>query len=265
MGDLITMITDFGLGDAYVGIMKGVIMGINPHARFVDICHTIQPQNIPQAAFVISTAYRYFPPDTVHLIVIDPGVGSQRKAIVVKTLSAYFVAPDNGVLSYVIEDSTAERAKLEAIALSNPIFWRSPVSPTFHGRDIFAPVAAHISLGVPLRQMGEPITSFVTFPLPRSRLAEDGTLVCHIVHIDSFGNLITDATREDIPAGKVVMEVAGQRIEGINATYVEGSGLMALIGSSGRLEVAIRDGNAARMLGVKVGDEARLIIQAPSF
>lgn len=264
MSDLITMITDFGLGDAYVGIMKGVILGINPHAKIIDICHTIQPQNIPQAAFVLSTAYRYFPLDTIHMVIVDPGVGSQRKALLAKMLSANFVAPDNGVLSYVIEEARAEGAALDAIALTNPVFWRSPVSPTFHGRDIFAPVAAHLSLGVPLTQMGEPVTSYDTFPIPRPQLGADGTLVCHIVHIDSFGNLITDAKRQDIPLGRVSIEVAGQRIHSISTTYAEGSALLALVGSSERLEVSIREGKAAQLLGVKVGDEVRLITQHPT-
>jgi hypothetical protein len=198
------------------------------------------------------------------MVIVDPGVGSQRRAIVVKTPLALFVAPDNGVLSYVIEEAEAEGAGLEAIALSNPSFWRSPVSPTFHGRDIFAPAAAHLSLGVPLQQMGESIASFVTFPLPRPQRSTDGTLVCHIIHIDSFGNLITDAKREDVLGEKVVIEAAGHRIEGISTTYAEGSGLMALIGSSGRLEVSVKDGDAARLLGGKVGDEVRLSIEGPS-
>jgi len=263
MGDLITMITDFGMGDAYVGIMKGVILGINPNAKIIDVCHPIEPQNIPQAAFVLSTAYKYFPPDTIHMVIVDPGVGSERKAIVVKTPVGFFVAPDNGVLSYVIEEAKAEGVETKAITLTNPIFWRSPVSPTFHGRDIFAPVAAHLSLGVPLSRMGEPIASLVTFPIHQPRRSADGTLVCHIIHIDSFGNLITDAKREDIPVGKVVMEVAGHRIEGISFTYAEGSELMALVGSSGRLEISVKNGNAARLLGAKVGDEVRLIVQQP--
>ncbi len=261
MGDLVTMITDFGIGDAYVGIMKGVILGINPDARIVDICHTIEPQNIPQAAFVLSTAHRYFPPDTIHLVIVDPGVCSRRNGIVVMTPSALFVAPDNGVLSYVIEEARAEGVELEAIFLTNPVFWRSPVSPTFHGRDIFAPVAAHLSLGVPLDQMGEPVASLVTFPVSRPRRSANGTLVCHITHIDGFGNLITDAKTQDLAAGKTVIDVADSRIDGISTTYAEGSGLMALVGSSGHLEIAVKGGNAARLLRAKVGDEVRLTSQ----
>lgn len=159
MSGTVTLTTDFGTADGYAAAMKGVILGINPAARLVDISHGIQAQNIPQAAFVLGTACPYFPDGTVHLVVVDPGVGTARRAVILKTPRAYFVAPDNGVLSYVVRDGEkADRAEkgprhiklppgLEAVSITRPRFWRQPVSATFHGRDIFAPVAARLSLG----------------------------------------------------------------------------------------------------------------------
>ena len=191
MSVIITLTTDFGLTDAYVAAMKGVILGINPEAKLIDICHSIKPRNISQAAFVLSTAYEFFPQRTIHVVVVDPGVGTERRAIILRTPLADFIAPDNGVLSYVIEDfyqphplsphllqsrgdgkgfqgakplktTPAEQPRqielgpeLEAVAITKPQFWRSPVSSTFHGRDIFAPVAARLSLGSSPIDFGE--------------------------------------------------------------------------------------------------------------
>ncbi|MFC1846428.1 SAM-dependent chlorinase/fluorinase, partial [Chloroflexota bacterium] len=167
MCSVITLTTDFGSKDAYVASVKGVILSINRKANIVDICHSMQPQNVLQASFVFSTAYRYFPQGTIHVVVVDQGVGSERKSIILKTSFAYFLAPDNGVLSYVIEDSFSNKMlssssdlrtieierlgnEVEAVAITNPEFWLDEVSTTFHGRDIFAPVAARLSAGVPL-------------------------------------------------------------------------------------------------------------------
>lgn len=276
MSTVITLTTDFGLSDAYVAAMKGVILGINPQAKLIDICHFIKPQNIAQAAFVLGTAYPYFPKKTIHLVVVDPGVGSERQAIILRTAAACFVAPDNGVLSYVIAQSLAKPvmdkgmvslkgktkpgAELEAVAIANPKFWRSPVSATFHGRDIFAPVAAALSLGFPPIEFGEPIDSALVLPLSRPSQRPDGTLVGHILHIDSFGNLITDIKSDDLPhqAEPVTIEVGGQLISGLSGTYAEGGGLLALIGSSGYLEVSLKGGSASSLLDARVGDEVRL-------
>ncbi|HXX59515.1 MAG TPA: SAM-dependent chlorinase/fluorinase, partial [Dehalococcoidales bacterium] len=156
MGKIITLTTDFGLCDAYVAEMKGVILGIDPEAKIVDVCHTVRPQNIAQAGFVISTAYRYFPERTIHVVVVDPGVGSSRRAVLLHTPYADFLAPDNGVLSYVIQEALSQPVKgstvklkpgISAVSLTNSTYWLPEVSSTFHGRDIFAPVAAHLSLG----------------------------------------------------------------------------------------------------------------------
>ncbi len=276
MSTIITLTTDFGLSDAYVAAMKGVILGINPQVKIIDICHFIKPQNIAQAAFVLSTAYPYFPKKTVHMVVVDPGVGAERRAIILRAPSADYVAPDNGVLSYVIGQSLAKPvmeegrvsllgetkpgADIEVVAITNPKFWRSPVSATFHGRDIFAPVAAMLSLGFPPIEFGEPIDSVRVLPLPRPSQRPDGTLAGHILHVDNFGNLITDIKSDDLSlkAEHITIEVGGQLIFGLERTYAEGSGLLAVIGSSGYLEVSLRGGSACSLLDVRVGDEVRL-------
>ena len=278
MSAVITLTTDFGLTDAYVAAMKGVILGINPGAKLVDICHTIKPQNITRAAFILSTAYRFFPDRTVHLVVVDPGVGSERRAVILRTPSADFVAPDNGVLSYVIESFTQKPLKtqtgkqqidlppeLEAVAITRPEFWRSPVSPTFHGRDIFAPVAAHLSLGVPPADFGEKITTLTVLPLLHPHKALDGSLVGHILHIDNFGNLITNIRSENLPQTEktITIAVGNQLIRGLSRTYAEGKELMALIGSSGYLEVSLRGGSARDFLNADVGNEVRIKHESP--
>jgi S-adenosylmethionine hydrolase len=256
MAAIITLTTDLGLTDAYVAAMKGVILGINPEARLVDICHTIKQQNIAQAAFVLSQAYPFFPKKTIHVVVVDPGVGTERRAIILRTKEADFVAPDNGVLSYV----TRQSSDWEAIAITEPRFWRHEVSSTFHGRDIFAPVAARLSLGMPLADFGEAITSVTTLPISQPHQAADGSLVGHIIHIDGFGNLITDIKSGDLPKGKraLTIEVGGQLISGLSHTYAEGSGLLALIGSDGYLEIAVKEGSASALLSAEVGDEVRV-------
>ena len=273
MAAIITLTTDFGLTDAYVPAMKGVILGINPEAKLVDICHNIQPQNIPQAAFVLGTAYQFFPRRTVHMVVVDPGVGTERRAIILRTPLADFIAPDNGVLSYVLRESLAKSVEdygdlqqvelkpdVEAIAITKPQFWRSPVSPTFHGRDIFAPVAAHLSLGFPLKDFGEAVASVAMLPLPRPYQVPDGTLVGHILHIDSFGNLITNIRDDELPQaeGVITTGVGNQTISGLSRTYAEGKGLLALIGSSGYLEVSLKGGSAGALLNAEVGNEVRI-------
>jgi hypothetical protein len=252
---IVTLTTDFGLRDAYVASMKGVILGINPRATLVDICHHIEPQGITQAAFVLETTHRYFPPGTIHVVVVDPGVGTQRRALLLKTSSALFVAPDNGVLSYIVEEAGSE---MEAFHLTNPNYWHHPVSTTFHGRDIFAPVAAHLSLGTPPHEFGEPFSSPLTFPIPRPTWTADGSLHGHILHIDAFGNLITDIKAQDLTPGQVVIEVGGERIEGLTHTYTGGEKFLALIGSSGYLEVAAPKKNAASLLAAKIGDPVKI-------
>jgi len=261
MRPIITLTTDFGLEDGYVGTMKGVILGINPEAAIVDLSHQIAPQSVRQAAYVLAAACPHFPPGTIHVVVVDPGVGSERRAIALETPTARFVAPDNGVLSYILaelgfSEGEAIPPGCRAVHLNNPRYWLVEVSSTFHGRDIFAPVAAHLSRGVPIEELGEPIEEIVVFPIPLPELRADGTLVGHVIHIDRFGNLITDVKGRSLHLGSII-EVKGREIQGVSRTYadVEEGELLALIGSSGRLELSVREGSAAQKLQAKVGDE----------
>ncbi len=271
MAAIITLTTDFGLADSYVAAMKGVILGINPETRLIDISHAIKPQDILEAAFVLSSVDEFFPPGTIHLVVVDPGVGTERRAIILRTPAADFIAPDNGVLSYIIQRFSTPppashghqvklEANLQAVAITNPKFWRSPLSPTFHGRDIFAPVAAHLSRGHPLTDFGEAIDSLTVLPIPHPYPSAEGTLIGRILHIDHFGNLVTNIRGDDLPRARkqIIVEVGHRSIHGLSHTYSNGEGLLALIGSSGYLEVARRDGNASAYLKARVGDEVRI-------
>jgi len=276
MNPIITLTTDFGFEDAYVAVMRGVILSINPKANIIDITHSIEPQNIAQAAFILNVAYRYFPKQSVHMAIVDPGVGSERRGIILKTPSSLFVAPDNGILSHVInelscnEGSSSHYSKslervtfkrgIEAVAITEPRFWRHPVSPSFHGRDIFAPVAAGLSLGISPYEFGEKITSIYVFPTPRPYFDPQGNLAGHILYVDHFGNLITDIKSTDLPQGNIVIEAAGQHIQGISHYYEERERLMVILGSSGYLEISLRDGSACDFLGMEVGDEVKVML-----
>ena len=278
MSRVITLTTDFGTSDGYVASMKGVILGINPQATIVDISHCHEPQFIRQASFIIHTSWRYFPEGSIHIVVVDPGVGSHRRAIILKTPSAYFVAPDNGTLSYILHelsetqgsnnraliDKTTHRSMpegCEAVSITKQEYWRHPVSATFHGRDIFAPVAAHLSLDIPITEFGESIDNLTAFPIPIPFKDATGHTVGHIIHIDRFGNLITNLRSRDIPPGGAAVEVRNQRIDNTSRYYSQGSGLMALIGSNDYLELSFRDGSAASILGAHVGDTIKLLNQ----
>jgi len=269
MNAIITLTTDLGINDAYVAAMKGAILDINSGARIIDICHTILPQNVSQAAFVLNTACQFFPERTIHVVVVDPGVGTQRRAIILRTPRFDFVAPDNGVLSYVAESFLKRRLRpaqgqvtlppeLEAVSLTKPEFWRSPVSPTFHGRDIFAPVAARLSLGTPPEEFGAVIRFVTVLPEHRPYQESADTIVGRIVHIDHFGNLITNFKREDLPEKPFIVEVSNRSISELSRTYEESEGLLALIGSSGYLEIAVKGGSALDSLGATVGGEVKI-------
>ncbi len=260
---IITLTTDFGLTDGYVGTMKGVILSIGPTAIIVDISHDIAPQDVREAAYVLYAAYPYFPQGTIHVVVVDPGVGSERRAIALRTPQATFVAPDNGVLSYVVA-----RERVEEIAhLTNPRYHLSPVSRTFHGRDIFAPVAAHLARGIPLAELGEPLTEIITFSLPRPQFRPDRDIVGQVIHVDRFGNLITSIMSKDLVdhslPGESVVQIKGQSIRGIVNTYAEVTSgkLLALIGSEGHLEISVSGGSASQTLEAKVGDKVLLEVE----
>lgn len=254
MGNVITLMTDFGTADGYVGTMQGVILKIHPEARIVDISHEIAPQNVRQAAYVLHTSYPYFPDGTVHVVVVDPGVGSERRAVALRTERAFFVAPDNGVLSYV----AANKSVLEIVELTDPRYWLPEVSMTFHGRDIFSPVGAHLARGVPLSSLGQPLSEIITFDLPEPGIEADGSIRGHVLHVDHFGNIGTDILEEILGAQeKAEVRIAGRSIRGIRPTFAAADvgELVALIGSDGYLEIAVRNGNAGAALGVAVGDE----------
>jgi len=268
---IITLTTDFGTEDPYVGVMKGVVLGINPQAQLVDLTHSVRPQQVLHGSFLLGTAFRFFPPGTIHVAVVDPGVGTARRALAVQAGGYHFLGPDNGILSHVLGELGVKvvgrreapapvmlKRGIRAVSLTVSRFWLHPVSFTFHGRDIFAPVAAHLSLGVPLQDFGDEVSSVLLYPLARTRRQRYGAVTGQVVHIDHFGNLITDLRGGDLPAGHVAVVVKGRTIHGISASYasgeeVEGPSLIALVGSSGYLEVSARNDSAAEVLGAGVG------------
>lgn len=257
---IITLTTDFGLSDSYVGAMKGVILGICPEAALVDISHEIRPQAVRQAAYVLSSAVPYFPRGAVHLVVVDPGVGSERRPIVVRTEQATYVAPDNGVLSLALAGDPA----VLAVHLAESRYRLLPTSATFHGRDIFAPAAAHLARGTDPRDMGPsvPLADLRVLPFPQAATQPDGSQLGEILHIDRFGNLVTSLQIET-PSAAWLVQAGGEQIEGLAQTYadVAPGELVAYVGSSGYLEIAVRDGNAAARLGMAVGDPVKIVGQ----
>ena len=281
---LITITTDFGTADPYVGVMKGVILSIDPRASIVDISHHIQPQSILEGAFIIGSSHRFFPKGTVHVVVVDPGVGTSRSALLLVTPSASFLAPDNGVLSYILRDGFRQGPEVSegsqacpesnelvalpqnyrAYHLTNPEFWLHPVSSTFHGRDIFAPVAAHLSLGVPAHRLGQEV-HHLTWLSHRQPRWDGDTLVGQVVHVDRFGNLITNIPVGLLPRqGPITVEVKGYRISGLSPSYEEGGWLLAIVGSHGNLELSVQNGSAAQRLKAGVGDPVRVTHQTAS-
>jgi hypothetical protein len=252
MPSIITLCTDFGLQDGYVAAMKGVMLSIAPHARLIDISHEITHQSIQEGAFVLRSAYEFFPPGTVHLVVVDPGVGSERRAVAVQAGKHLFVAPDNGVLVYVLR----REKEVEAVSLTNLAYWREEISETFHGRDIFAPVAAHLARGVPLRDLGEPIDELVQVELSVPQRRGEGAIIGHVIHVDGFGNAVTDIPASMLQGGHWRVVAGDARIGGLSSTYalVAKGELLALIGSHGFLEIAVREGSATRVAHLSVGD-----------
>lgn len=258
---IITLTTDFGTSDTYVGIMKGVILSINPKAQIVDLTHAIPPQDIYEAAFSIYAARGYFPKGTIHIIVVDPGVGSDRQAIVSHIDNAFFVCPDNGVLSYLLQSAESAGAHpIDSVAIQNAVYYLPEVSNTFHGRDIFAPVAAHLSLGVPLGDIGPPVKTLVRLSIPKIDTSGD-TLIGQIIKIDGFGNLITNISKGAFEAflnDDVNYEIrAGNAsLNRLNSAYADAEigEPLAIMGSLALLEIAVNGGNAEKQLGLKRGE-----------
>ncbi len=250
---IITLTTDFGLEDGYVGTMQGVILSIAPEAKLVDLSHQVPPQNVRAGGFVLYQASPFFPSDTIHVAVVDPGVGSERRALAVRTSQGIFVVPDNGVLSYILASADVH----EAVSLTNPTYQLPHVSATFHGRDVFAPTAAHLANGVSLAELGPRAINLVRLRLPEPEFAPGGNLIAHVLHVDHFGNLILDVTAGDL-AEEMTFELAGRRIKGLSRTFADvvPGDLVAYVGSTrDHVEIAFRDGNAAQETGVGVGDE----------
>ncbi len=254
---IITLTTDFGDHDHYVGAMKGVILSTTPDVILVDITHHIRPQDVHQAAYILSSATPYFPQGTVHVAVVDPGVGTERRPLVVRTHRALYVAPDNGLLTPIYEREGVE----EAVHLTNSTYWLPRVSHTFHGRDIFAPVAAYLARGVPLNALGKPVApeDLVRLKWHSPRRVDEKCIEGMVVHIDHFGNIVTNIPAEmlDAPPEAWEFEVGGHRFRGLKRAYaeVEIGEPLALIGSNQTVEFSVREGNAAAVLGVQVGEK----------
>jgi S-adenosylmethionine hydrolase len=268
---IITLTTDFGTEDGYVGAMKGVLLGICPQACLVDITHAIPPQDVYRAAFTLLNAAPFFPPQTVHLVVVDPGVGTPRWPLALRAGGMTYVGPDNGVFTLVLQARPVDMA----VVLQNPAYHLQvgTISHTFHGRDLFAPAAAHLAAGVPLAELGPQVTDWVTLPFPTPTLRLPHKLVGEVLYLDHFGNAITnlgvlrwkgdelemtpipnsDQSYSWSPSGEIACRGHVVRMVRTYGDVTTGTPL-ALIGSSGFLEIAVRDGSAGASLGLEPGD-----------
>jgi hypothetical protein len=252
----ITLLTDFGLQDGYPGVMKGVIWGIAPEAQIADLTHFIHPHNVLEGALVLGRAAPYFPAGTIHTAVVDPGVGTQRRPIAAWLGNFYFVGPDNGLCSVLLERAQEWGEKVQIIHLDRPRYWLPEISSVFHGRDIFAPVAAHLANGVALAELGTPLNDPVYLHLPVPQPLDHGWQG-EIINIDSFGNLSTNLERKHIPEpGKVNVLIAGEKINGLVRTFGDGQPgeLVAIMDSSEHLSICLVNGNASQRLQSRVGD-----------
>ncbi len=245
---IITLTTDFGVSDGYVGALKGAILSLAPSVTLVDISHAVPPQDVRHGARVLAAAAPFFPPGALHVAVVDPGVGSARRAIALQTPSATFIGPDNGLFTPFVRERTG------CVALTNPATHRRPVSATFHGRDVFAPVAAHLSNGLPLQELGPPVDNPLALPTPQPSRLPGGRLRAEVIGVDHFGNLLTNA-RLAANVCESVRVFVGEISLAARRAYADAAPgeLLALIGSEGYLEIALRDGSAAACLGLGVG------------
>jgi hypothetical protein len=264
---IITLLTDFGLEDEFVGVMKGVILSIHPRVNIVDITHQVPPQGVLQAARTLSASYPYFPKGTVHVIVVDPGVGTARKIIGLQKDDQFFIAPDNGVLTFLYDTQGVQ----SIVAVENEAFFLSPVSRTFHGRDIMAPVAAHLSKGSPLSCLGTAVSDrqLVRIEVTAPFISPGKGIRGSITTVDHFGNLITDIHKELLESlmpnaghGGVMIHVAGMRIAGLSPGYQsrKKGDFLALINSRNQLEIAVCCGSAQQRLPAQVGDKVEVTV-----
>ena len=257
---MITLTTDFGLRDEYVGLMKGVIKSINPMVPVVDLTHHIPPQNVRWAAHLIYYSFRYFPAGSIHVIVVDPGVGSSRQIKLMKAAGHYFLFPDNGVITKIINSHKPE----EIWEINNARYFLEDISSTFHGRDIFAPVAAHLSVGVEPVDMGIRTSELYDMDIPEPEVEED-KISGHVIHVDQFGNLITNIEERLLRKlhtryRDMIIKIGGQRIHGLSKAYtmVRAGDLLATLGSKGLLEVSVNHGDASSYLGLDEGDQVEV-------
>jgi S-adenosyl-L-methionine hydrolase (adenosine-forming) len=262
---IVTLTTDFGSTDPFVGIMKGVILGVNPEVDIVDICHDIRAYDIMEAAYVIGQAYRYFPPRTIHLVLVDPGVGTARRPLLVSADRYLFLAPDNGVLSVIYSREEA----LYVRHISSTHYFLEPVSNTFHGRDVFAPIAGWLSRRVETEKFGDLITDFARFAMPLPKRVNKKLIEAIVLRVDRFGTLITNLTPADLPElfGKppspFKILVGKAEITQLKTAYADGAPgeLFVIQGSSGYIEIAQNRGSASHMLGVGRGVEISVVFE----
>jgi S-adenosylmethionine hydrolase len=261
---LVTLTTDFGMEDGNVGVMKGVILSINPQAAIIDLSHDIPPQDIQDAAYVLRRAYEFFPQGTIHVVVVDPGVGTDRRPVAVSTSRALFVAPDNGVLTYVLDQVRQTADQPRAVHLTNPAYWLPEISHVFHGRDIFAPVAAHLSLGVPMDDLGPPIDDLLVLPPPHL-VRQPGKLVGQVMHVDHYGNLLTNIAGSDLLSlGQgITTKVGDALINGLCTAFGHGHNgqLIAYTDSSAHLAIAVVNGSAQARLHTQPGERIEVVAQ----
>jgi S-adenosylmethionine hydrolase len=253
---IITLTTDFGYPDGFVGTMKGVILGMTPQVQLVDISHSVAPQNVFEGAHILGRAFPFFPAGTVHVAVVDPGVGTNRRPLAAKIGGQFFVGPDNGLFTIPLEHAEKTGDHFQFVHLNNPEYWLANVSHTFHGRDIFAPIAAHLVMGIALEQLGDAIFNPIRLTLSAPTKGKDAWQA-HVTYIDHFGNLATDLSAEILADSKIrSVEILSHTIKGVVSSYGEGleGELIALIDSEGFLEIARVNGNAASTLGAKSGD-----------
>jgi len=250
---IVALLTDYGLKDPYAGVMKGALLTVNPDARLVDITHEIPPQDVREGGRILSAARPYFPTGTIFVAVVDPGVGTDRAILGVETDRHYFLAPDNGLLSFLDRDGGIRRI----VQVSEPKYFLKPVSRTFHGRDIFAPVAGHLSRGVDLARFGQAVNRLTTKESIATRVSSSGVLEGEIVSIDRFGNLITNIPGDLLPDARRVRITVGRRVvRSLSRSYadVRKGNLLALVGSTGHLEISVNQGSARTAAGIRRGD-----------
>lgn len=262
---IITLTTDFGLNDHFVGTMKGAILSLAPEAEIVDICHSVQAFDILDGALTLAQAYSYFPVRTVHVVVVDPGVGSARRPILASSEKQNFVAPDNGVLSLIY----AREERLSVRHITSEHYFLQPLSNTFHGRDIFAPVAAYLAKGVDHEKFGDEITDFVRFNAPKPKVIDPKTIRGVVLKVDRFGNLVTNITPQDVPllfqpqppAFKIV--VGKSEVTSMKTNYAEGASgeVFGILGSMGYLEIASNRGAAAQLVSAGKGAEVNVVLE----